>query len=301
MQLTLTPLQQKTVRDIILHIRQARFDAGQHLTASSLASQLGVSRSPVNAALAYLAETGVVAHDRNRGFFLLQPADSLGDTIASLVSESEDPLYQRIVDLRLAKQLPAQVLESELMRILDTTRANVGRVLSRIQEEGWIEKRAGQGWEFLSLIDSKEAYDESYIYRLALEPAALLSPQFKANKQELDECLRQQVFIAESGYLSMTPYELFEANCRFHESIARWSNNRFIHQSLTRLDKLRRLVEYRQAKQRTPRREQALEHIEILKSIARGDQVEAASLIRQHLNQARQIKTTSPVMSDSMV
>lgn len=286
----MTPLQQRTVRELVLHIRQERYPAGHHLKASFLAEQLGVSRSPVNAALAHLAELGVLEHDRNRGFFLRCPADELDSTLVALVGGSEDPLYQRIVDLRLARQLPDKVLESDLMRLLDTSRANLGRVLSRIQEEGWIERRAGQGWEFLSLIDSRQAYEESYYYRLALEPAALLSPDFRADPAELAECLRQQEFIAESGYLSMTPFELFEANSHFHETLALWSHNRFIHQSLVRLDQLRRLVEYRQAARRSPRREQALEHIAILQCIAGGELVEAAALMRRHLNQALRAK-----------
>lgn len=286
----LTNLQQHTLRKIILHVRQERFPAGHHLTANSLAQHLGVSRSPVNAALAYLAETGVVTHDRNRGFFLNRSADELGEKIGPLMVQSEDPLYQRIIDLRLNKKIENQVLETDLMRILDTSRSNVGRVLSRIQTEGWIERRTGLGWEFLPMIDSTEAYEESYFFRLTLEPAALLCPGFNPDKKELAECLEQQQFIVDSGYLSMTPYELFESNCRFHELITLWSHNRFFYQSLVRLNKLRRLVEYRQSKERNPRRDQAREHVSILTSISQGDTIEAARQIKRHLNDARTSK-----------
>jgi len=52
----------------------------------------------------------------------------------------------------------------------------------------------------------------------------------------------------------MTAIELFESNSLFHETLAKWSGNRFIVQSVRRLDQLRRLVEYRQARSRKPRR-----------------------------------------------
>lgn len=290
---TLTSLQQRILREIILYIRQSHMPEGTHLTASNLASQLDVSRSPVNIALQHLASMGVVIHDRNRGYFLAVDAEQLGEDITALVQNTEDPLYLKLVDMRLAREIPEQILESDVMRLLEASRSTVSKLLARVQEEGWIERRAGQGWEFLPMIDSKEAYEESYIYRLAIEPAGLLSPSFKVDRKELENCLRQQEFIAAKGYLSMSPYELFEANCHFHEALALWSNNRFLHQSLVRLNKLRRLVEYRQASQRSPRRDQALEHVEILSCIAQGDQIEAAGLLRQHLNAARRGKMDS--------
>lgn len=149
------------------------------------------------------------------------------------------------------------------------------------------------------MIDSKEAYEESYVYRLTLEPAALLSPKFKADSNELRSCLEQQRFIVEGGYLDLSPFELFEANCNFHESLMRWSNNRFFLQSLVRLNNLRRLVEYRQASLRAPRRDHSREHITILESIMRGDQVEASGILRQHLNQARTSKAETFMVEGS--
>lgn len=88
----------------------------------------------------------------------------------------------------------------------------------------------------------------------------------------------------------MTAIELFESNSLFHETLAKWSGNRFIVQSVRRLDQLRRLVEYRQARSRKPRREQAIEHLAILSAISEGDMLSAASLMRAHLDGARKGK-----------
>ena len=88
----------------------------------------------------------------------------------------------------------------------------------------------------------------------------------------------------------MTAIELFEANSRFHETLAAWSGNRFIVQSVRRVNQQRRLVEYQQASKRPQRQVQALEHMQILDAIERQDLVEAASLMRKHLDGARRAK-----------
>ncbi|WP_156909529.1 hypothetical protein [Ottowia thiooxydans] len=42
------------------------------------------------------------------------------------------------------------------------------------------------------------------------------------------ELLREQIRILQQGFMSMAAIELFEANCRFHETLAEWSRNRAI-------------------------------------------------------------------------
>ena len=110
------------------------------------------------------------------------------------------------------------------------------------------------------------------------------------NQAEFTELKKRQLFIAEGGYESMTAIELFEANSEFHETLAKWSGNRFFAQSVRRMDQLRRLVEYSQARNRKPRKQQALEHLAILDAIAHHDFLGAAALLREHLNNARRAK-----------
>lgn len=288
-----TALQRQTLKEVLLFIRRNQLPVGYHLTANGLANEIGVSRNPVSKALSYLGDIDILSHDKNRGFFLKKPYDALQDDLEEFFETTSDPLYDQLVSLKLAGQLDNHVLESELMRLLDTSRNNVVKLLGRIQSEGWVEKKAGQGWEFLPLIDSKEAYEESYVFRLALEPALVMSPKFKVNKDELEQCLATQHRIASQGYKDMTAFELFEANCHFHESLAKWSNNRFYYQTLVKLNQLRRLAEYKLSGERTMRQGQAQEHIEILESIKRGDLLEAASLLRLHLNHAKSEKVSS--------
>ncbi|WXF88072.1 GntR family transcriptional regulator [Pseudomonas syringae pv. atrofaciens] len=206
------------------------------------------------------------------------------------MEKTDDPLYLKFAELRLSRQLPELFTEIEFMRQFDVSRAALRAVLSRIQQEGWVEQRAGQGWRLLPMIDSVEAYEESYSFRATIEPSGILSPTFQIDRETLAACRRQQEFIANGGYLTMTPQELFEANSQFHETLAASSGNRFLQQTVRRLDQLRRLVEYRQASARTPRKGQAEEHLAILDCLERGDRLAAADQMRRHLEQARRHK-----------
>ncbi|GAB7548963.1 GntR family transcriptional regulator [Cupriavidus sp. 8B] len=288
--MNLSQLQSRVVREIVALARVDGLRAGDHLAESVLAERIGVSRSPVNVALRYLVEIGAVVYDHNRGYFLRNDAAALSSIAEQFSQEPDDPLYLKIAEDRLSGALPDLVNEADLMRQYKTARSALRNVLSRIQEEGWVERRIGHGWCFLPMIDSAQAYEESYLYRSALEPTGLLSPWFKADPAELAGLRRQQRAIAEGGFESMTPIELFESNSRFHETLAKWSGNRFVAQSVKRMDSLRRLVEYSQAKDRKPRQVQAKEHLAILDAIAEQDMLKAASLMREHLEGARRGK-----------
>jgi DNA-binding GntR family transcriptional regulator len=285
----LTSLQQRVVREIVALVRRDNRRSGDHLTEIHLAQHIGTSRSPIQSALRHLAQLGVLQQDANRGFFLSVDAKDWDGPVAGLLS-TDDPLYLRIAEDRQAGTLPDELTEAEFMRRYDVARSTLRKVLSRISEEGWIEQSLGHGWRFLSMIDSPDAYEESYLFRQAIEPSALLSPSFACVPAELQQLRREQQRIVDGGYQTMTPIELFESNSHFHETLAQWGHNRFVLQSVRRVNQLRRLVEYRQAARRGARHTQASEHLAILDAIERQDFMQAASLMRSHLDGARRAK-----------
>lgn len=166
----LTPLQTRVAREIVAYARRENLKAGEHLAESLLAEQIGTSRSPVNVALRHLAALGMLSHDLNRGYFLNKDALSFAQLAERFSTTPDDPLYLRIAEDRLASRLPDLVNEADLMRIYRVSRSTLRKVLSRIQQEGWVEKSVGHGWTFQPMIDSAEAYEESYVFRTALEP-----------------------------------------------------------------------------------------------------------------------------------
>src|SRR6516164_4647404 len=89
----------------ILGLIQAEaMPAGSHLPAQVLADRLRVSRSPVNDALAFLAEKGILVRQPNRGYFLVQPIDP-GQAVARDLGLAESDVvtdvYFRIAEDRL--------------------------------------------------------------------------------------------------------------------------------------------------------------------------------------------------------
>jgi DNA-binding GntR family transcriptional regulator len=291
----LTPLQKRVTREIVAMVRRENRASGDHLREVELSERIGTSRSPVQSALCYLAQEGVVQQDTNRGFFMVKDADQWDTVAAKLATTPDDPLYLRIAEDRRAGQLPDEFNEAEMMRRYSVARSSLRKVLARMSEEGWLEQKVGHGWSFLPMIDSPEAYEESYLFRQAIEPIGLMSPSFRVDPAALHELKREQQRIVDGGFKSMTPIELFEANSRFHETLAQWCGNRFIAQSVRRVNLQRRLVEYHQASKRPQRKTQAQEHVEILDAIARQDFIGAASLLRNHLDGARRGKALAKV------
>jgi DNA-binding GntR family transcriptional regulator len=286
----LTPLQQRVAREIVALVRRESRKAGDHLPEVLLAERIGTSRSPVQAALRHLASRGVVQQDINRGFFLVRDAKDWGAVASELASTPDDPLYLAIAEARRTGDIPDEVSEAELMRRFGVVRGTLRKVLARMSEEGWVEQNVGHGWTFLPMIDTPQAYEESYLFRQAIEPTGFLSPSFRIDAAGLAELRREQQRIVDGGFRTMTAIELFEANSRFHETLAHWSGNRYIEQAVRRINLQRRLLEYQQASQRKPRQTQAQEHIQILDALAAHDVLQAATLMRAHLEGARKAK-----------
>ncbi len=291
----LTQSQQKALREIVSYVRRERLPPGTHLPEWMLAKRIGTSRSPVRVALDRLVEVGVMRYDKNRGYSVHAAVENMPQEVVDEMNAADDPLYLRLADARFQGQVPESVTEADLTRLLDISRADVRKILARAYSEGWVEKETGYGWRFLPMIDSLEAYDDMYSLRLAIEPAGILSPKFRPNLEQLDVLRKEQQAILDGGYESMTATERYESNSRLHEAIVGWSGNRFALQTLRRLDQMRRLAEYRQAKQQLPRRALAQEHLELLDAIRAGDTLGAASLMKQHIAGAQSKKVVVEV------
>lgn len=180
--------------------------------------------------------------------------------------------------------------ESEAMRRYGLSRARLGRILDRVAKEGWIERREGRGWAFLPMIDSVEAYGESYELRRILEPAGLLGASFALDRAVLAALTAQQEMVHRGGWRTLGQIALFETNARLHEGLAGMSGNRFLAQAIARQNQLRRLVEYRQTLNRDQVRRQNDEHLAILGKLAAGDREAAAVLLGEHLGGAKKVK-----------
>lgn len=295
MSLSANPLHLQLAERILRDARISGLPVGHHFTEASLQPVFGTSRGPIRAALTQLARKGFVEKRPNKGFFLKRlPGEGI-NTIAALPVAHDVRLYLAIAADRLAGELPDVVTEAALMRRYREQRHRVVGILGRISAEGWAERRPGHGWSFLPVIDSLEAYQESYELRRVLEPAGILSADFPLDRQVLAQLRQQQEFIHSEGHRTLGPIELFETNSRFHETIAGMSGNRFLAQAIVRQNQLRRLIEYRQTVDRNRIRRQSAEHLDIIEKLGAGDRLAAAELMEAHISGAGREKTKAEV------
>lgn len=279
---------QMTAR-ILDYIRVNDLEADQHLPSQALADALRVSRAPINAALQILEDMKVVRSEPNRGFFLVKSARELPQ-IADTADEQEDEWYFAIAEDRLSGKLPERVSESELMRRYGLSRTRLLRVLTKIADEGWIERLPGNGWEFGPLLTSRESYQQGYQLRIALEPQALMLPSFQIDRAAFAAAREKQQWLLEGGYKRASRAEIFAANNDFHEMLMICGGNPFFLDAVKRVNRLRRLVEYRITVDRSRLPQQCREHLNILELLEKGLRQEAADFLRVHISGAALIK-----------
>ena len=275
---------------IVERARSLGLPAGSHLSEQVLADAFRVSRTPVRLALQALAEQGLLDQRPNRGFFLTRPADQGGaakGVPAARDGAGEDPLYFQIAEDLLAGRLERRVTELEMARRYSASRTRVARLLATMAHEGWVARMPGQGWEFQDLLTSPEAYDQGYRYRMLVEPAALLEPGYTIDTATLHRIRTQQHAMQQGGARRWSRSETFAANAAFHEAIVAPANNPFLIEGLRRVNRLRRLFEYRFHQFRERLVQECEDHLELLDLIESGKREAASKALRAHLDRAR--------------
>jgi DNA-binding GntR family transcriptional regulator len=276
---------------IVAWLRAERLAAGAQLTEQALADRFQVSRSPVRAALAALVDGGVLERRANRRLYLARDAAALPDAPAQVVLRvDDDAVYAAIAEDRLAGHLPERISEAALLRRYGLSRPHLLRLLGRMAQEGWIERRAGHGWTFLPMLTSADAYEDGYRFRALIEPQGLLEPRFHAPEAELVRLRQQQQALLRGGLRAMSRVELFQINAGFHEAVLAWSNNGFLLDGLRRVNRLRRLIEYRKFLDGTRLAAQVQEHVALLDLIEAGRLADASRFLRRHLDVVRGLK-----------
>lgn len=279
---------------IIDHIRVNGLQPGDHLATQVLADEFRVSRAPVNAALKFLQGLKVVRLEPNRGFFLRKDAAQLRNIKLPVRNgESDEDIYFAIAEDRLTGKLPDRVSESELMRLYSLPRGRLVKILHRTTDEGWTERLPGGGWEFRPTLTSRESYEQAYRFRAAIEVAAVMEPTFRVDRAAFGQARAQQQALLDGDIQKLSRSRLFQINSHFHEMIVGCSNNEFFLDAIKRVDRLRRLLEYRTTLDRDRLYRQCREHVEILDRLERGDMPSAAAYLRVHIEGARASKAAA--------
>lgn len=270
-------------RQILDTLRRERAEPGFHIREQWIADALGVSRSPVRTALKQLEKHKIVSLKPSRGYFLTAaPGSDLFEQVDLPMPEAER-IYRQIASERFANLLGNQVSIADLVRRYGVGRSVIHKVLARMQEDGLVEKTPGHGWVFGPALNDEASYQESYRFRLLMEPAALREERFDLPPDAIAQ-LRQRHLAALSSGIEREPLNsLLDIDAAFHNALAEACGNRFLAQSIRQQTRLRRLSEYE--KYTTPERLEAsfAEHMAILDAVERGALAEAAERMSLHI------------------
>jgi DNA-binding GntR family transcriptional regulator len=282
-------LQARLAGRILIHAREQGFGPGAWLSENALAHAFGVSRTPVRGALAVLSKRGLLNAVPRRGYLLKRAVrDQDLETYADTADE-DDQLVERMAADRFAGGLPDQVSESDLMRRYGVPRGALLRVLSRMAQDSVIERRNGHGWRFLPALESTQLHNESYRFRLLLEPASMLEPTFRLDKARAQSLRQAHIVLLSGGQKQLSSSRFFELNAAFHEFVAACSGNRFLHQAVIHQNRLRRFFSYIWIYEPSRMRISCSEHVAILDRLIAGDREHAATLLWRHLHGSSRI------------
>ncbi|KAB8311849.1 GntR family transcriptional regulator [Erwinia endophytica] len=277
----------RIARQILDLIHEARFDPGHHLREQHLADALGVSRTPVRAGLKELTRLGVVEARPNQGFFLLKSADALQQLAIEQPQSTDQALYEVMVRDRIAGELPESFTQTGMAQRYDVDRGVLTRTLVKLSEDGLIARNAGHGWRFLQTLNSDVALRNSYGFRLMIEPAALLTPHLRCDRQMLKRLRAQHLRLIAHPDITLVPArEIFETDASFHELLAEASGNLFVLQAIQQQNRLRRLLEFGSYHNKRRVKAWCEEHVAIIDALRENKAQHAAELMKNHLQSA---------------
>lgn len=272
-------LQTELVSRIGEWIRNRDPERGARVREAVLSRELGVSRTPIRAALQHLVSEGVLKPHELGGYTVLH--------VPPVALETMDPgdysagLYGRMLREIILNEMPDPATESALMRHYDAGRGEILQVLRRLVREGLAEPLPGRGWTVLKF--DIEQMRKSYHLRYIIEPALLIDRDYTIDRAALERLKADQ----QAALLGLSPSsswrELFEIDAAFHEALARGSNNELIVDIVRRQNRLRRLAEFFSYSRLERIRASMNEHISIIDALLDGDQAWASALMRQHL------------------
>lgn len=276
-------------RQILDQAIAGRLVPGDRLTELALTAKLGISRTPVRAALRFLHQRGLLDHASNRGYTLRASQTDLVRAQRELPQDEVSTFYYQLLRDRTAGRIGVQVTERELEQSYGMRATLVREVLVRMLQHGIVRGRRGRRWEFAEALDA-DSERESYRFRMVLECAALAEPGFRMDPDRLAICKqRQQMLMVHATKRSWLDF--FEANAEFHELLAGASGNRFMLKAVQEQNRLRRISDLSDYPLVNVERlrESCREHLEILAAVERGQLKEAAQLMRAHLQGASDI------------
>jgi len=276
--------------DLAALLRREDLPAGSHVSEQWVADALQVSRSPARSAMLDLAEAGFLTKVPRRGFFLAE-APWAGLQLVSSELDSDDAAFAAITEDRFNGSLGTEFTTADIGRRYNLPTRQTERVLARMEAEDLIHKRRGRGWEFNELLSSVDAHDQTYRFRMIIEPAAIREPGYRLDPDGIALHRRQQQRLVDTGVVGIPGSEIYRFNTGLHEFIVGGARNTCLLEAVRRVNRVRRLIEYRLQVDHARITEQAREHLMLLDLLDAGDLEAAAVFMFNHLDTVRRRKT----------
>jgi DNA-binding GntR family transcriptional regulator len=286
-------LQRELSAGIMDLIRTERLAPGTRLAEVALAERLQVSRTPVRAALKHLANRRLVRAGARRGYFVADAAPAMLKAPSRPSPDETDRLFLAIARDRRAGRLADEVSERDLMERYGATRPLVQRVLTKLAEVAAVQRKPGHGWRFQPIIADAQARDESYRYRMLIEPAGLLEPSFQLDPAWASQMRRRHQEMLAMPWSETASIALYEVNAAFHEGLAAASGNRYLLVAVQQQNRLRRFANYDWTFGYERVVVNCREHLAILDRLEAGENAPAADLLRKHLQGAARLKRSA--------
>lgn len=285
-----TRLHLSVAGDLLNIIREGQMSVGDPLREEALAARLGVSRTSLRGALHVLQERKIAKAQRHHGFRLLQASKDIKPA-EELPESSDEKLYLKIARDRIAGILSETMIETDLMRRYDVGRHRILAALALLAKEGIVHRGRGREWRFDEILMSRRAREESYDFRLMIEPAALLLPTFKVDALELKKLRELQTGLLASSGRGLPAHAVFHADATFHETICSLSGNAFVLSAIRQQNRVRRLFEYQTYVDVSRVRSWCIEHISVIDALLDDDRRLAARNLTAHLDNARRLQS----------
>jgi len=267
------------------------FTENTHIKELFFSTQLKVSRTPIRSAFQILENRGVLIKKPNQGYFLKEvPVKN------NQVFDYKQPdnglnfLCYQIGQDYLKGQINDTFVENELINKYGQNRKAVQIALMAMEKDHWISRKVGYGWKFNAFISSPTSYAQSYRFRQLVETEALLEPNFKIDHNKIVMLRMSQREILNNKEKLVSAAEMFNAGVLFHETIVGMANNIFLLNSLKKVNRLRRLIEYNVHRQRTIPKRECEEHLVLLDLIESNKLKESAAFLNEHIGRAAKEK-----------
>ncbi|MDA7568207.1 GntR family transcriptional regulator [Emcibacteraceae bacterium] len=169
------------------------------------------------------------------------------------------------------------VQERRLAELLNVSRTPVREAINRLEAEGFLERSGGR--VVVREVRLKEFVEILHVRKL-LECDAVIEAAKNADVKELQKIRRTIEKLMEKR--SVTAIELREVDDKFHNFIAKSSNNALINELIDDLRRRTAMFDH----ERLPNRKQpgSKEHLDIIDALEKGDGALASARMARHIN-----------------